>query len=70
MDTGSGSVKPVDVYARVSRLKRDEKREPSTEGPGRGLPRQAHRTRPAGGQGASRPGPVGVEPERQAQGVG
>jgi DNA invertase Pin-like site-specific DNA recombinase len=32
VDSGSGSVKPIDVYARVSRLKRDEKREPSTEG--------------------------------------
>jgi site-specific DNA recombinase len=32
MNAGAGSRKPVDIYARVSRLKRDEKREPSTEG--------------------------------------
>src|SRR5215467_11520260 len=32
MNTGTGSVKPVDIYARVSRLKRDEEREPSTTG--------------------------------------
>jgi DNA invertase Pin-like site-specific DNA recombinase len=32
MNAGTRSVKPVDIYARVSRLKRDEKREPSTEG--------------------------------------
>jgi site-specific DNA recombinase len=33
MHADAGSVKPpIDIYARVSRLKRDEKREPSTEG--------------------------------------
>ncbi len=32
MDAGTGDAKPVDIYARVSRLKRDEKREPSTNG--------------------------------------
>lgn len=32
MDGGAGSVKPIDIYARVSQLKRDEKREPSTDG--------------------------------------
>jgi DNA invertase Pin-like site-specific DNA recombinase len=32
VNAGTGSRKPVDIYARVSRLKRDEKREPSTEG--------------------------------------
>ena len=32
MDADAADVKPVDVYARVSRLKRDEKRELSTEG--------------------------------------
>src|SRR5690242_19621965 len=32
MDVDAGSVKPVDIYARVSRLKRDEGRELSTEG--------------------------------------
>ena len=33
MDAENGAVaKPIDIYARVSRLKRDEKREPSTEG--------------------------------------
>src|SRR5205823_4996424 len=33
MDAENGQVaRPIDIYARVSRLKRDEKREPSTEG--------------------------------------
>ncbi len=32
MNADTSSMKPVDIYARVSRLKRDEKREPSTEG--------------------------------------
>ena len=32
MNAGTSSAQPVDIYARVSRLKRDEKREPSTTG--------------------------------------
>ena len=32
MNADTSSMKPVDIYARVSRLKRDEKREPSTNG--------------------------------------
>lgn len=32
MSAGTGKDKPVDIYARVSRLKRDEKRELSTDG--------------------------------------
>jgi site-specific DNA recombinase len=32
MDDGAGSMKPIDIYARVSQLKRDEKRVPSTDG--------------------------------------
>jgi DNA invertase Pin-like site-specific DNA recombinase len=32
MDGGAGSMKPIDVYARVSQLRRDEKRVPSTDG--------------------------------------